>query len=69
MALSKNLQKILIGVSVKTKKRIQWHGLDIPVGSRGVIKGIEGGGKAAHVVFDNKRYGSFVCWFKELGPA
>lgn len=69
MALTHNVKKILIGVSVKTTKRIQWHGLDIPPGTKGVIHRIEGDGRAAHIVFDNKRYGSFVCWFKELGPA
>lgn len=68
MALPKGIQKILVGVTVKTKKVIKWHGLNIPVGTRGVIRKVESGGTVAIVEFDNKRYGSFECWFSELGP-
>lgn len=69
MAIPKGIQKILIGVTVKTKKPIRWHELVIPIGARGVIKKVESGGTVAIVQFDDgRKYGTFECWFSELGP-
>lgn len=69
MAIPKGIQKLLLGVSVKTTKRIQWGDLDIPRGTRGAITSIGGRGTSCMVKFDNQRYGSFECWTRELGPA
>jgi hypothetical protein len=70
MALSKDIKRILLGTSVKTIKQIEWHGLRIPAGTRGVIIRVEGDGESAYIQFDDfQRYGSLVLWFKELGPA
>lgn len=69
MAIPKGVQRLLIGTFVKLKKPVQWHGLYIPRGTIGVIKRIEGN-NAAYVKFDDgRKYGSFVCWIRELGPA
>ena len=70
MAIPKGIQRLLIGTSVKLKRAIQWHGLNIPKGAVGVIMRIDGRGTSAMVKFDDgRKYGSFECWIRELGPA
>ncbi len=70
MAIPKGVQRLLIGTFVRTKKAIHWHELSIPRGTIGVIKRIENSGNAALVKFDDgRKYGSFVCWIRELAPA
>jgi hypothetical protein len=54
------------GTKVRTTKRIQWHGLDIPKGSVGAVTRMLEGGAAASVKFDEPKYGSFDCWADEL---
>lgn len=69
MALPRGIVRLLSGMPVKTTEKISWHELNIPAGSKGVIKYVTPKGDAIGVQFDNKRYGSFECWAYELTPA
>ncbi len=65
--MAKSIAGLLVGAKVRITKVINWHDLSIPKGTQGVIKSIEGDGKAALVRFDDgRKYGSFVVWAHEL---
>ena len=66
--MAKTLRSLLIGMPVRTTKRIQWHGLDIPKGTRGYIMAVAKSGDVVNVKFSSQ-YGNMECWAKELRPA
>lgn len=69
MAIPKGVQRLLIGVSVKTKKAMHWHDLRIPAGTVGVIVSCHSNNVVKVKFDDGRKYGSFEFYVRELGPA
>lgn len=63
----KKMPYLPAGTKVRTTKRVQWHGLDIPKGTVGEVVLMLEGGEAVRVKFDDgRRYGSFDVWANEI---
>ena len=72
MAIPKGIQRLLVGVSVRTKKSTDWHELYIPKGTVGVITSCYSGagGAVVKVKFDDgRKYWSFEFYARDLDPA
>jgi hypothetical protein len=65
--VAKSVLKLLNGMMVRTTKRVQWHGLDIPKDALAYITSASS--KGVVVRFHAKKYGSLELWAKEVRPA
>jgi hypothetical protein len=67
--MHKEILKLLVGMPVRTNKRLLWHGLDIPKDAYGYIKSVSGDGGAVVVKFMHGKYGCFEMFTREIRPA